>query len=784
MGGSRSFVRAARACPAQALAVLCGVLLAVLAAVLAGAGPADRAAARSRTDPAWSLVVRLAPAEVVGAAERQQAHSEVAEVAAELGLEQRHHLPALDALVFAVPGSTAEAAQRLAAVDGVTQVERDAAVRGHQLVPNDDRWTKQWGLARVNAPEAWSVTTGDSGVTIAILDTGVDAEHADLVANVTGDLIQSLVEPLSEQTGEGANFTDDGAPTDTSDRHGHGTASAGVAAADSDNTEGIAGTCWDCRLLPVKVLGDDGSGAASDVAAGIQYAVDAGVDVISLSLGTDTRTNLLADAVSYAADRDVLVVASAGNFGTEDEVYPAAFADAVGVVASDRDDDRYAFSSFGEWAEIAAPGCNPATDLDGGYKRYCGTSSAAPVVAGAAGLAVSAEDVGADRLRQALQAGTVPFDGAEWGRLDAAATLAALPQTEEPDPGEELDEPDDGDLEDRTEPDDPREEQTSDPGVAQRRISGADRFATAARLSADAFSGESDGLLGGLLGGGGADRVYLTSGLTFADALAAGPAAGTAEAPVLLAARGVLPEPTAAELARLDPDEVVVVGGTGVIGDGVAAAAGEAADADTRRLAGSQRFETAAEVARDAFEAPVEVAYVATGLDYADALAGVPAAVVDGGPMVLTARDQLPDSVAAALSELSPQRIVVLGGTSAVSQAVEAELARFAGSGVERIAGEGRFDTATAVAAERFPTGADSAYLATGFDFPDALAAGPVAGLQGGPLLLVTRDDLPETTRLELERLAPETNVTMGGTEVISEDVQAGASAASAHAGS
>lgn len=750
----------------------------------AAASTSGATASTGASAPSQVLVVRLASAGPAGQDPDRAATLEALEQeAAALDLTWRHAIEGLDAVVFGVPGDVDEAASRLADVDGVLDVERDTGVRAHQRVPNDARWADQWGLPQIHAPEAWETTIGDPETTIAVLDTGVEADHADLLANVTGDVVDNLVAPLSgDTTDDGANFTDDGAPTDTSDRHGHGTASAGVAAADSDNTDGIAGGCWRCRFLPVKVLGDDGSGMASDVAAGIDYAANHGADVISLSLGAANSTNLLADAVSSAAQQGVLVVASAGNFGTQERVYPAAYEDAVGVVASDRDDERYDFSSFGDWAEIAAPGCNPATDLGGGYKRFCGTSSAAPVVAGVAGLARSAQpDASVAQLRQALREGAASFHEARWGRLDAAATLAALPHTEDPGVDDDLDDSDpEGELDGRTDLDDPREEQDGDPGVAQRRLSGVDRFATAARLSRNAFPEEdqADSLLGGVVDGTGPDQVYLTSGLTFADALAAGPAAGIAQAPVLLAARDTLPAATADELARLEPEEVVVVGGPSAIGERVAERVAEAADAPVRRLAGGDRFATAAEVALDAFDAGVDTAYVATGVGFADALAGVPAAVADRAPMLLTGPDQLPAPIAEALTELAPDRVLVLGGPSAVSPAVAGQLDELVDGSVGRLAGDGRFATAAAAAA-RFDA-AETAHIATGANFPDALAAGPIAGLDGAPLLLATRDQLPAVTRDQLERLRPDTNVVLGGTAVLSDRVQTDAAWASA----
>ena len=148
--------------------------------------------------------------------------------------------------------------------------------------------------------------------------------------------------------------------------------------------------------------------------------------------------------------------------------------------------------------------------------------------------------------------------------------------------------------------------------------------------------------------------------------------------------------------------------------------------------------------------------------------------------MLLTAPQTLPAPTRAALEELQPQRIVILGGTKAVSADVAAELEAFTAGAVTRIAGANRYDTAARIAAQTVATGAAEAYLATGADFPDALAAGPLAGVAQGPVLLVTLDTLPTATRDELQRIQPSTNITLGGTAVISQDTETAAGEASA----
>lgn len=182
------------------------------------------------------------------------------------------------------------------------------------------------------------------------------------------------------------------------------------------------------------------------------------------------------------------------------------------------------------------------------------------------------------------------------------------------------------------------------------------------------------------------------------------------------------------------------------------------------RLAGPGRADTAAVVSAAVFAPGAPVAYVATGGTFPDALSGGPAAALGGGPLLLAGAD-LPDVTRRELERLRPQRIVVLGGTVAIPETVEAALRELAPT-VERVAGGDRVATAAAVSARAFPDGAPAAYVATGANFPDALAGGPAATLDGSPLLLVG-NEVPEATRTELERLAPERIVVLGGPDVV-----------------
>jgi subtilisin family serine protease len=204
------------------------------------------------------------------------------------------------------------------------------------------------------------------------------------------------------------------------DDNGHGTMAAGVAAASGYNRTGVAGVCWYCRILPVKVLDAHGNGGYDKIAEGIRYAADQGATVISLSLGGADDSTLLRDAVTYADAKGSLVVAAAGNQGSAQPHYPAAIPSVLSVGGVDERDRRYSWSNHGGWVAVTAPGCNIAQQPDGTIGQYCGTSSATPFVAGVAGLLASTDpQPSAAAIRKALTG----------GRVDALRSLAALPYT-------------------------------------------------------------------------------------------------------------------------------------------------------------------------------------------------------------------------------------------------------------------------------------------------------------------------------------------------------------------
>jgi subtilisin family serine protease len=324
------------------------------------------------------------------------------------GLPRPTALPALGVDVLRVaPAAREQVAARLRTLPGVASVETDVTVVGGEI-PNDRLWRRQWGARDVRMPALWERTVGRRDVIVAVIDTGVDR-----------------VPELSGRVLVGRDYVND--DRNASDDHGHGTKVAGIVAAAGDNRRGIAGVCWRCRILPVKVIGRNNHGLGSDVAAAIVWAADRGADVINLSLGSHHYRTYMQRAVRYARSRGAVVIGAALNHGNTRRGYPAAYRGAIGVAAMRGDGSRYGFSSYGRWVDVAAPGC-ARTTYPRGYGDFCGTSAAAPFASGVAALLLSARpNATRAEVERALRVGAT--GSPSWvyaGRLDAVGALRAL----------------------------------------------------------------------------------------------------------------------------------------------------------------------------------------------------------------------------------------------------------------------------------------------------------------------------------------------------------------------
>ncbi|GJQ24338.1 hypothetical protein BIY37_03800 [Candidatus Brocadia sapporoensis] len=241
------------------------------------------------------------------------------------------------------------------------------------VIPNDTYYASaQWHHPKISSPAGWDITTGSNGVTIAIIDSGVDPSHPDLSAKLL----------------PGYNFLNN--TTNTADVRGHGTAVAGCAAALSNNAIGVAGVAWNNPVMPVVVLDSNGFAYYSTIAKGIIYAADHGAKVINISIAGSSSSTTLQNAVNYAWNKGVVVIAAAANNSTSTPYYPAACNNVVAVSATTSSDAIASFSNYGNWIDVAAPGVSIKTTTNGGgYGTGSGTSFSSPITAGLAALILS-----------------------------------------------------------------------------------------------------------------------------------------------------------------------------------------------------------------------------------------------------------------------------------------------------------------------------------------------------------------------------------------------------------
>lgn len=358
--------------------------------------------------------------------------------------------------VISVPAGSEETVRKQLIRDGIVEyAELDFKARA-QFTPNDTNFANQWGLsnagqaiegyvgkpisgkagADIHVKEAWDVTKGN-GVKVAVLDTGIDINHPDFSGKIADQKIF--------------------ATASIDDKFSHGTHTAGIVAANTNNGQGVAGTCPDCKLMIGKVLDDTGSGAYSGIADGITWAADNGAKVISMSLAGQSSAKVLEDAVSYAWGKGAVLVAAAGNCGDNNysangcsmvnpKEYPAALPNVVSVGATDSNDQHWSLSNNGTWVNVAAPGFHifstfPTHSVSGqtyfdnngkpplNYGFDSGTSMAAPMVSGVVGLIWStshgtSNQAVVDRLFST--ADQISGTGTYWqkGRVNAALAVA------------------------------------------------------------------------------------------------------------------------------------------------------------------------------------------------------------------------------------------------------------------------------------------------------------------------------------------------------------------------
>lgn len=287
------------------------------------------------------------------------------------------------------------------------------------LGPNDPQYSRQWAMPKINVQQGWSMTKANSGIIVAVLDSGVDVNHPDL----KNRLVQgtNTVNPLKSAR----------------DDDGHGTHIAGIIGAANNNGIGVTGIAGipGVRIMPVKVF-DSSGGSDISISDGIIWAADHGAKVMNMSFGSYFRSDVLNDAIDYAYNKGIVMVAAAGNWASQDISYPAALSKVIAVSATDKNDQLADFSSYGPQIDISAPGKGIYSTYWDQYKgstytELSGTSMASPMVAGLAALILAKNPkLTSDEVRQIIEVSATDLGDSGWdtkyghGRINAQKALS------------------------------------------------------------------------------------------------------------------------------------------------------------------------------------------------------------------------------------------------------------------------------------------------------------------------------------------------------------------------
>lgn len=325
----------------------------------------------------------------------------------------------INAYLVEVPPQAEEAlVQALSHNPNIEYAEKDMLVELSSVTPNDPRYSSQWHLPKMQTPAAWDITAGEN-IIVAILDTGVEAGHPDLVANLV----------------PGWNVVSNN--NDTSPIMWHGTSVAGTVAASSYNSTGVASVAFNAKIMPVRVTNStDGYAQWSAMANGILWAADHGADVVNISYDVSTGGSTLNNAAQYFRGKGGVTVVAAGNANTDGGYSDNPYM--ITVSATDSNDNKASFSNYGNQIDVAAPGAGiNTTYINGRYASASGTSFSSPAAAGVVALIMAANPyLTPDEVEAVLeQSADDPIAGTDWskyfgwGRVNAAAAVQLALQT-------------------------------------------------------------------------------------------------------------------------------------------------------------------------------------------------------------------------------------------------------------------------------------------------------------------------------------------------------------------
>ncbi|MBX0357664.1 S8 family serine peptidase [Halobacillus sp. Nhm2S1] len=581
----------------------------------------------------------------------------------------------------------------------IEYIEMDTKVYSQGEYPNDNYYDKQEDtLEAIHAQEGWETFQEekfDEDTVVAVIDSGVQLNHPDL----KGQLLQ------------GRNFVNPDQPPE--DHYGHGTHVAGLISALTNNEEGVASVSHGkTKILPVKIM-EANEGNVTDLIDGITYAVDQGADVINLSLGTYNYKFGLADAIQYAQEQGVLVVGAAGNDNRNETLYPAALEGVLAVGSFNTEtQSKASFSNYGSGVDVVTPGEGIwSTYKESGYEAMDGTSMSTGHVSSLAALLMeNSPYLTGKQVGKIIQASSTKLSGEFLlgnGMIHAGDTLSNVKQ--------------------------------------YQRISGSTSVETSVEVSQEGWTGleEKELTINGKEVKG--KFVILATAKDFPDSLAASPLASYLNSPVLLELKQEISPSILKELERLDASDVLLIGGTNALSKDVQSSLASNGY-NTHRIFGEDRYQTAVAV-NQLIPFDTNKAFIVSGQEFPDALSASGYSAMNGYPVLYVRHDRIPGVVNDYMKAENITKNYIVGGSVPVSEEVEKELPD---ANPLRIAGEDRYETNYQMHRIFGNEEARTIYFVTGRNFPDAMAAAPLAVQSESPVM-ITHENQEIITRKNIQ---------------------------------
>ncbi|MDQ7095558.1 S8 family serine peptidase [Desulfosporosinus sp. PR] len=629
------------------------------------------------------------------------------------------------------------------------------AVATDSSIPQDPYYEDQWSITNGDVQGAWGMGATGQGVTIAVVDTGVDLDHPDLQDNLV----------------PGYNaITRSEVPGACQDDNGHGTHVAGIAAAER-NDVGIVGVAYRAKIMPIKAMDSEGNGYNDAIASGIVWAADHGAKIINLSLGSEnvTSSDILQKSVTYAFNKGCLLVSAAGNYDPSTEEnpgigYPASDPQVIAVSATDRNNTVAPYSITGPEVSLAAPGDEITSDwwskTDGpGYAKASGSSMAAPFVAGEAALIWGQHPAWPrDQVVKAMEVGVKDLgtlgrdDSYGYGLVDVKLAVSLANQVQETLPSPAKVGPLGGNV------------QTSAGSTVFSLTAPFQAFDTSANVVLQQV--DPPAALPG-----GAEFLTPVFDVTW----------GGETPQEILSLQWSNPSlngDSPQSIYHWDGERWIALGGDffdgkaqfGLYSPGIYALGTAQNDEQggTQRFAGATAEETAVQISKATFPTGADTVILAQVNHFQDALAGAPLAYKLQAPILLTSGSSLSPDVQEEIQRLAPKTICLLGGPAALSAAIELELQQT--YTVKRLYGYTAESTARAIAEELGTKG--KAVIANVNRFQDTLAISAWAARQGVPILLTEADALSGDAQTTLKELNVSDTLVIGGTAVVSSAIE------------